>query len=44
MEELVVMAQHDDLDAVEELVKRNQENIYASFYYLSKAIVKTFLI
>ena len=35
MEELVVMAQHDDLDAVEELVKRNQENIYASFYYLS---------
>ena len=35
IEELVVMAQQDNLDAVEELIKRNQENIYASFYYLS---------
>lgn len=35
LEELVHLAQQDDLDAVEEIVKRNQENIYASFYYLS---------
>ena len=36
-EELIQMAQQDNLDAVEELVKRNQENIYASFYYLSSS-------
>ncbi len=35
LEELINLAQQDDLDAVEEIVKRNQENIYASFYYLS---------
>ena len=35
LEELIHLAQQDDLDAVEEIVKRNQENIYASFYYLS---------
>lgn len=35
IEELIHLAQQDDLDAVEEIVKRNQENIYASFYYLS---------
>ena len=35
IEELVVTAQQDNLAAVEELIKRNQENIYASFYYLS---------
>ena len=35
LEELIQLAQKDDLDAVEEIVKRNQENIYASFYYLS---------
>ncbi len=29
------MAQNDDLEAVEELVKRNQDSVYASFYYLS---------
>ena len=34
LEELIKLAQHNDLDAVEELVKRNQENVYASFYYL----------
>ena len=34
LEELIHLAQQDDLDAVEEIVKRNQENIYA-FYYLS---------
>ena len=31
------MAQQDNLDAVEELIKRNQENVYASFYYLSNS-------
>lgn len=35
LEELIHLAQQNDLDAVEEIVKRNQENIYASFYYLS---------
>lgn len=35
LEELVTLAQQDNLDALEELVKRNQDNVYASFYYLS---------
>ncbi len=35
LDEIVKLAQEDDLDAVEELVKRNQSNVYASFYYLS---------
>lgn len=35
-EEVVIKAQHDDTDAVEELIKRYQNTIYASFYYLSK--------
>ena len=34
-EELIIAAQHNDMDAIEELVKRNQDNVYASFYYLS---------
>ena len=34
-EELIQLAQQDDLTAVEELVKRNQQNIYAAFYYLN---------
>ena len=29
------MALNDNLDALEELVKRNQNSVYASFYYLS---------
>ena len=29
------MAQEDNLDAMEELIKRVQNNVYASFYYLS---------
>ena len=33
--ELVELAQQDDFDALEELIKRNQNSIYASFYYLS---------
>lgn len=35
-EELIKLAQQDDLDALEELVKRNQDSVYASFYYLSQ--------
>lgn len=35
LEELITLSQQDDLEAVEELVKRNQNNVYASFYYLS---------
>ena len=34
-EELIKLAQRDNLEAIEELIKRNQNNIYASFYYLS---------
>lgn len=34
-EELVILAQNDDLDAIEELVRRNQDSVYASFYYLN---------
>lgn len=34
-EELIEMARNDNLDALEELVKRNQNSVYASFYYLS---------
>lgn len=33
--ELVELAQKDNFDALEELIKRNQNSIYASFYYLS---------
>ena len=36
IENLVILAQQDKLDAMEELIKRVQNNIYASFYYLSK--------
>lgn len=35
LEEIIKLAQEDNLDAVEELIKRNQNNVYASFYYLS---------
>ena len=34
-DELVEMAQNDDTEALEELVKRHQSSVYASFYYLS---------
>lgn len=36
LEQLIELAQQDDLDALEELVKRNQNSVYASFYYLSQ--------
>lgn len=35
LDDLIQLAQQDDLDAMEEIIKRNQGNIYASFYYLS---------
>lgn len=35
-EELISLAQQDNLEALEELVRRNQNNVYASFYYLSE--------
>ena len=34
-EELVVLAQNDNLNALEELIKRNQDSVYATFFYLS---------
>lgn len=34
-EELIELARSNNLKALEELVKRNQSNVYASFYYLS---------
>lgn len=34
-DELIKLAQRNNLDAVEELIKRNQNNVYASFYYLT---------
>lgn len=35
-EELVLKAQNDDIDALEELIKRYQNTVYATFYYLNK--------
>lgn len=35
IEELVELSQKDDFSALEELIKRSQNNVYASFYYLS---------
>lgn len=36
MSELIVLAQQDDYRALEELIKREQKNVYASFCYLTK--------
>ena len=35
--ELIIQAQQDDYDAIEELIKREQKNIFASFSYLGVA-------
>ena len=35
LDEIIILAQKDDFEAMEELIKRNQDSIYASFYYLS---------
>lgn len=36
LEELVVLSQQDDFKALEELIRREQKNVYASFSYLSQ--------
>lgn len=36
IEELVVLSQKDDLKALEELIRREQRNVFAAFSYLSK--------
>ena len=36
IEELIVLAQQNDLKALEELIRREQKNVYATFTYLSK--------
>lgn len=36
LNELIVLAQQDDLKALEEIIKREQKNIFASFCYLTK--------
>ena len=38
LEELVVFAQQNDFKALEELIKREQKNVYATFAYLSSDI------
>lgn len=35
LEELVVLSQQDDFKALEELIRREQKNVYAAFSYLS---------
>lgn len=35
LDELVELAQKNSTEALEELIKRNQNSVYASFYYLS---------
>ncbi len=37
LNELIVLAQKDDYRALEELIKREQKNIFASFCYLTKS-------
>lgn len=37
LEMLVKLAQDDDIQAVEELIKREQKNIYATLYYLNNS-------
>lgn len=36
-EEIITLAQNNDLKAMEELIKREQKNIYATFSYLTKS-------
>lgn len=36
LEELILLAQKDDIKALEEIIKREQKNVYATFAYLSK--------
>jgi len=34
-EDLILLAQKNDINAIEELIKKNQNSVYASFYYLN---------
>ena len=36
LEELVVLSQQNDFKALEELIRREQKNVYASFSYLAQ--------
>lgn len=36
LEELIVLAQHDDMKAMEELIRREQKNVFTTFSYLTK--------
>jgi RNA polymerase sigma-70 factor (ECF subfamily) len=36
LEEVIILSQQNDFKALEELIKREQKNIFASFAYLSK--------
>ena len=36
LEELVVLSQQNDFKALEELIRREQKNVFASFSYLSQ--------
>ena len=36
LEELVVLSQQNDFKALEELIRREQKNVYASFSYLTQ--------
>lgn len=36
LEEIVVLSQQDDFKALEELIRREQKNVFATFSYLSK--------
>lgn len=38
IEDLIIQAQHDDLKALEEIIKREQKNVFASFAYLTKKV------
>lgn len=40
MDELVLLAQQDDYKALEEIIKREQKNIYLSFLYMCKTDIK----
>lgn len=35
LEELIILAQHNDYKALEEIIKREQKNVYAAFAYLN---------
>ena len=36
LEELIVLSQQDDLKALEELIRREQKGIFATFSYLTE--------